>query len=99
MASASATLAMLATTHTPTITTATPTVITAKGPLMPSPQLRLMLRLTPRLTPGCTTTVWDTLLTPTATAIMASAMLPMLATTHTAIMEDTDAEMATELWF
>merc|ERR1711923_432136 len=35
----------------------------------PSPLLRLMLRLTPRLTPGCTITGWDMLLTPTAMVI------------------------------
>merc|ERR1712045_51467 len=72
---------MLDITLTPMATMVTPTLIMERDLLMLSPPLRLMLRLAPRLTHGCTTTVL--------------AMLPMLDITHTATML-LDAEMATE---
>merc|ERR1711992_171253 len=86
---------MLDITLTPMATMVTPTLIMARDLLMLSPPLRLMLRLAPRLTHGCTTTVLAMLPTLTDMAIMVSAMLPMLDITHTATML-LDAEMATE---
>merc|ERR1712025_1283645 len=58
----------------------------------PRPSQLLRLRLTPRLTPGCPTTVLGTLPTPTATAII----LVTLATFPTPT-DTTDAETDTEL--
>merc|ERR1719439_133471 len=86
---------MLDITRTPMATMVTPTLIMARDLLMLSPPLRLMLRLAPRLTHGCTTTVLAMLPTLTDMAIMVLAMLPMLDITHTATML-LDAEMATE---
>merc|ERR1719384_495682 len=69
---------MLDITLTPMATMDTPTLIMARDLLMLSPPLRLMLRLAPRLTHGCTTTVLAMLPTLTDMAIMVLAMLPML---------------------
>merc|ERR1711884_682401 len=52
---------------------------TARGRLRLNLLPRLMLKLPPRLTPGCTITGWDMPLTPTATVIMDTVWL-MLAT-------------------
>merc|ERR1712038_1459359 len=72
-----------------------PTATTARGP----PRLRLLLRLPPRLTPGCTTPMLDTDSTHTdmATMAMVWATLPMLDITPTLTSEA--AEMVTEPWF
>merc|ERR1712088_1073863 len=89
------TWATLPTTAIPMPTTDT----TARGPPRPSQLLRLMPRLLPRLTPGCTTATLATDSTHTATVTTAttSATPPMPDTTHTPPTEA--AEMATEPWF
>merc|ERR1711933_199308 len=75
---------MLDITLTPMATMVTPTLIMARDLLMLSPPLRLMLRLTPRLTHGCTTTVLAMLPTLTDMAIMVWAIgTPMLDITLT----------------
>merc|ERR1712045_797869 len=88
-----------ATLDTTAITCPTPTTATARGPPRPSLLLRLMPRLPPRLTPGCTTATLATDSTHTATVTTAttSATPPMPDTTHTPTTEA--AEMATEPWF
>merc|ERR1719361_2958089 len=68
---------------------------TARGPPRLNQLLRLMLRLPPRLTPGCTTPMLDTDSTHTDMATMVWATLPMLDITPTLTTEEA-AEMATE---
>merc|ERR1711879_373350 len=72
---------------------------TARGPPRLNQLLRLMLRLTPRPTPGCTTTVLDTppVLMDTVTMAIIWVTLPMLDITPTLTTEA--AEMGTEPWF
>merc|ERR1711950_29573 len=75
---------MLDITLTPMATMVTPTLIMARDLLMLSPPLRLMLRLAPRLTHGCTTTVLAMLPTLTDMVIMVWAIgTPMLDITLT----------------
>merc|ERR1712045_987449 len=78
----------------PIMDTPTWVATTARGRLRPNLLPRLMLKLPPRLTPGCTTAALDMPLTHTATVIMVWVMLPTLAITHTLTTEA--AEMATE---
>merc|ERR1719461_2463405 len=75
-----------------TATTDFPTTSDTTARERPRPSQLLRLRLTPRLTPGCPTTVLGTLPTPMATAII----LVTLATFPTPT-DTTDAETDTEL--
>merc|ERR1712241_772987 len=75
----------------PALTVSSPTALL----LLPSPLLRLMLRLTPRLTPGCSITGRDMPLTHTAMVIMDMVWDTMVIIWVTLPIMDTLTTMAT----
>merc|ERR1719229_480344 len=75
----------------PALTVSSPTALL----LLPLPLLRLMLRLTPRLTPGCSITGWDMPLTHTAMVITDIIWDTMVIIWATLPIMDTLTTMAT----